>query len=141
MTALQSILEEEVGALRAVLLTLEDEHAALLARTPDGLQAASQAKAAAVARALGLEQQRQEFSGKDAGEAGDATAFLRAELRNLAAECRTRNDRNGLLINGQRRRVEASLNVLRGRAAVPDVYGRDGTGTFERRPGTPLASY
>lgn len=145
---MQSILEQEVAALRTVLSTLEDEHAALLERAPDALRAASDAKAEAVAQAIRLEQQRRALDtraadrGNDEAAAGTALVTrLRGELRQLAGDCRALNDRNGQLIRGQRRRIEGSLNLLRGRTLGPDTYGRDGTGTFPRGPGAPLASY
>lgn len=139
MRPLQTILEQEIAALGAVLRTLEDEHAALLQRAPDALLAASNAKAEAVAHALGLEQQRRQLGQQPGMSPVDDGLF--AKLGQLAGECRNLNDRNGQLIRGQRRRIEGALNVLRGRAATPDIYGRDGTGTFSRGPGTPLASY
>ncbi len=143
MRPLQTILEQEIAALGAVLRTLEDEHAALLQRAPDALLAASNAKAEAVAHALGLEQQRRQPGQQSGQQSGMSPAEdgLFAKLGQLAGECRNLNDRNGQLIRGQRRRIEGALNVLRGRAATPDIYGRDGTGTFSRGPGTPLASY
>jgi flagellar biosynthesis/type III secretory pathway chaperone len=63
------------------------------------------------------------------------------ELKGLAVECRQQNEANGLLIRGQRRRIEGSLNVLRGGRAAPDTYGRDGETRLIRGSKTPLASY
>jgi len=45
------------------------------------------------------------------------------------------------MIRGQRRRVEGSLNVLRGGNAAPDTYGRDGETRLVRGGKKPLASY
>lgn len=141
MTTLQSLLHQEVDALRAVLATLRDELAALHERAPEALLAASNAKAEAVARAARLEQQRRDFLEANPGGPSAPESRLLNELKKLAAECRQQNDANGLLIRGQRRRVEGSLNVLRGGSATPDTYGRDGETRPVRGPKTPLASY
>ncbi|MBL8200101.1 MAG: flagellar protein FlgN [Chromatiales bacterium] len=141
MTTLTALLEQEVGALRAVLVTLADELTALQERAPEALLAASNAKAEAVARAARLEQQRRDHVKANPGRPDATASHLLNDLKKLAAECRQRNDANGLLIRGQRRRVEGSLNVLRGASATPDTYGRDGEPRPVRGPKTPLASY
>lgn len=141
MTNLRALLDQEVDALRAVLGTLEDELAALHERAPEALIAASNAKAEAVARAARLEQQRRDFLAANPGPPAAPENRLLNELKKLAAECRQQNDANGVLIRGQRRRIEGSLNVLRGGSAAPDTYGRDGETRPVRGPKTPLASY
>ena len=141
MTPLEALLTEELSALRAVLATLETERTALQERSPDALIAASNAKAEAVARAARLEQDRRDSLAASPGTQPATVTRLLNELKKLAAECRQRNEINGQMIRGQRRRVEGSLNVLRGAQAAPDTYGRDG----ETRPvmggKKPLASY
>ena len=141
MTPLQTLLTQEVEALRAVLATLDTERAALEARAPDALLAASNGKAEAVARAARLEQERREHVEAHPGTQTATVNGLLNELKRLAAECRQQNEANGLLIRGQRRRVEGSLNVLRGGHAAPDTYGRDGESRPTRGSKTPLASY
>jgi flagellar biosynthesis/type III secretory pathway chaperone len=141
LTSLHDLLGQEVEALRAVLATLRDELTALEARAPEALLAASNAKAEAVARAARLEQQRRDYVEANPERPTAAASGLLAELKRLAAECRQQNDANGLLIRGQRRRVEGSLNVLRGGSAAPDTYGRDGETRPLRGIKTPLASY
>lgn len=141
MTTFQSLLDQEVEALRAVLATLKDELSALNARAPEDLLAASNAKAEAVARAARLEQQRRDYLEANPGRPAAAESRLLNELKKLAVECRQQNDANGLLIRGQRRRVEGSLRVLRGGSAAPDTYGRDGETRPVRGPKMPLASY
>ena len=133
-----ALLTQEIEALRRVLATLGAERAALDERSPDALLAASNAKAEAVAVAASLEQQRQAQAAADPTAA--ATGLIN-ELKTLAAECRQQNDVNGLLIRGQRRRVEGSLNVLRGGRAATDTYGRDGETRLIQGTRTPLASY
>ncbi len=136
-----ALLTQEVEALRRVLATLGAERAALEERSPDALLAASNAKAEAVAVAASLEQQRQAQTAADPAAPTAAATGLINELKTLAAECRQQNDVNGLLIRGQRRRVEGSLNVLRGGRAATDTYGRDGETRLIQGSRTPLASY
>jgi len=135
------LLTQEIEALQRILATLSAERAALDERAPDALLAASTAKAEAVALAASLEQQRQAQSAADPAAATAAASSLINELKTLAAECRQQNDANGLLIRGQRRRVEGSLNVLRGGRAAPDTYGRDGETRLIQASRAPLASY
>lgn len=125
--------------MHAVLETLVAEHQALQARDADALLAASSAKSAAVAEAARLGQQRRELQVADAVHAG--AGHLVAELKRVAAECRQRNEANGLLIRGQRRRVEASLQLLTGTAAAAGTYGRDGESLPIRASRLPLATF
>lgn len=142
MTPLESLLTEELAALRVVLATLEAEQAALQERVPDALIAASNAKAEAVARAARLEQERRDSLGQSAGTSQSATVSrLLNELKKLAADCRQRNEVNGQMIRGQRRRIEGSLNVLRGGSAAPDTYERNGETRSVRGGRNPRASY
>jgi len=141
LTSLETLLDQEVQALEGVLATLRDERAALDQRSPDALIAASNAKAEAVARAARLEQQRREYLEAHPARPAPAEGRLLTELKKLAGECRRQNDANGLLIRGQRRRVEGSLNVLRGGGGKSEVYGRDGETRPVRPSRTPLASY
>ncbi|MEZ5565150.1 MAG: flagellar protein FlgN [Gammaproteobacteria bacterium] len=141
MRSLQAILELEVAALSVVLQTLHDEYSALDKRAPEALLAASNAKADAVAHAAQLERERRELGQSGHDRQPVVADKLFTELKQLAADCRMLNDRNGQLIRGQRRRIEGSLNVLRGRAGTPDTYGRDGATAFLRDAKTPLASY
>ena len=93
-----------------------------------------------MARAAGLGQQRQTLLQEhpDIGQAG----VVLDELRELAAECRQQNDANGLMIRGQRRRIEGALNVLRGGQPGVEIYGRDGAANqLTRFSRGPLASY
>jgi flagella synthesis protein FlgN len=141
VSSLQALLNEEVEALRAVLATLTAERAALAERAPDALLAASSAKADAVARAARLERECREHLEASPGARPAGINQSLNELQRLARECRLRNEANGLLIRGQRRRVEASLNVLRGGRSAPDTYGRDGETHALRSARSPLASF
>ncbi len=141
MSGFPTLLEQEVAALRAVLATLHAEREALDGRDSEALLAASNAKAEAVARAARLEQECRQHAAANAGTQSRDVEALLGDLKRLAAECRQQNEANGLLIRGQRRRVEGSLNVLRGGRAVADTYGRDGETSLTRGSKAPLASY
>ena len=140
MSALKSLLDQEVAALEVVLVTLQDERKALDERSPDALITASNTKAEAVARAARLEQERRDYMAGNPARPAPAETRLLDELKRLAGECRRQNDANGLLIRGQRRGVEGALSVL-GPASAPGVYGRDGETRPVRGGKTPLASF
>lgn len=123
---LQALLTDEQAALSAVLESLSAEAEALADRHPERLLAASQAKSAAIHRASSLERERQLLCATNPGLTIGRTQESLAQLRRLAEECQRRNEANGLLIRGQRRRLEASLSILRGGQPAADVYGRDG---------------
>lgn len=141
MNSLSALLEQELTALQAVLATLQTERAALQDRSAEALLVATNAKSEAVARAVHLEQERRALVEAIPGNLPAAASRSLAELKRLATECRQHNDANGLLIRGQRRRIEGSLNVLRGGRAAADTYGRDGETRHLRGPRTTLASY
>ena len=141
------LIDREVTALTLVLDALVSERAALEARDAEGLLAASDRKAEGIAGAGRLEQERRELLHAEPGLAeADAGIDRRfGDLRALAAHCRELNEANGLLIRGQRRRVEGSLRLLRGGRAnadvYADVYGRNGETRLPRLRRGPLASY
>lgn len=138
----QDIVAEEVTSVRSVLEILGRESAALLRRDAGTLLSISNAKSEAVAHAAELGRQRQAMlqENPDIRPAGVAVAL--EQLRELAAECRQQNEANGLMIRGQRRRIEGALNILRGGRPGVDIYGRDGTATqLTRLSREPLASY
>lgn len=137
---LHALLAEEQAVLTSVLENLAAEAEALKHRDAEGVLAASQSKSEAIHRAGNLERERRLLcTANPALVTGRALQSL-TELRRLARECQGRNEANGLLIRGQRRRLEASLNILRGGQPAADVYGRDGE---TRRPtySRELASY
>lgn len=137
---LAALLRLEIDALRAVLGSLEVEREALEQRSAEALIAASQAKVEAVNRATQLEKEHRDFLAANQG-AQAAPDNLKNELKDLATQCRRLNEANGHMIRGQRRRIEGSLNVLRGGRAAPDTYGRDGETRTLRGARTTLASY
>lgn len=141
-TRLHDILAEEVAAVRGILEILGREGAALLGRDASGLLAISNGKAEAVARAASLEKQRQALLQEHPDLSGARMTAALEQLRELALACRQQNEANGLMIRGQRRRIEGALNILRGGRPGVDIYGRDGAATQLVRPSRePLASY
>jgi flagellar biosynthesis/type III secretory pathway chaperone len=139
---LHASVAEEVASVRSVLEILGRESSALAQRDPGLLLAISTAKAEAVARAAELGRQRQALLQEypDISQAKLSAAI--DELRELAATCRQQNEANGLMIRGQRRRIEGALNILRGGQPGLDIYGRDGAATqLTRLSREPLASY
>ena len=141
-TRLHDILAAEVAAVRGILEILGREGAALLGRDASGLLAISNSKAEAVAGAASLEKQRQALLQEHPDLNGARLTPALERLRALALECRQQNEANGLMIRGQRRRIEGALNILRGGRSGVDIYGRDGAATQLARPSRePLASY
>ncbi len=139
---LHDLVTEEVVAVRGVLELLRRESAALLRRDAGDLLVISNSKAEAVARAASLGRQRQTLlqENPDLDQAGMAAAL--EQLHKLATQCRQQNEANGLMIRGQRRRIECALNILRGGQPGVDIYGRDGATTqLTRLSREPLASY
>lgn len=130
---LQKMVAEELAAVRGVLGILARESAALLARDVSLLPGISNSKADAVAHVAGLARQRQALlqANPDLGQAEVGSGL--AELRALALQCREQNEANGLLIRGQRRRIESALRILQGGQPGVDTYGRNGAATQLRR--------
>lgn len=141
-TRLHDILAAEVAAVRGILEILGREGAALLGRDASGLLAISNSKAEAVGRAASLAKQRQALLQEHPDLSGAHMTAALEQLRELALACRQQNEANGLMIRGQRRRIEGALNILRGGRPGVDIYGRDGAATQLARPSRePLASY
>lgn len=123
---MHTLLAEEQAVLTVVLQALAAEADALTDRHPEHLLAASQAKSDAIHRAGSLERERRLLCTANPGLVTARAQPALAELRRLAGECQRRNEANGQLIRGQRRRLEASLRILSGGGPAADVYGRDG---------------
>jgi flagellar biosynthesis/type III secretory pathway chaperone len=129
-------LDEQIDAMQSVLAALEAEQQALKRRDADALLQAVNGKATSLARADELEKRRQtlieQTSFFESGRSGrpfstDAGITHRwQQLLALAHQCRAINDSNGLLIRGQRRRVDMTLQILRGSSAAPAEYGPGG---------------
>ena len=134
---LARLIDDQIVALEDVRTALAAERSALDARDADALDRAVSAKEASVVRAGELERQRQAVL-HALGFAARPGAMGRAwrpdghldqrwqQLLRLTRECQALNEGNGALIGGQRRRVEATLRLVRGGPATSAEYGAAG---------------
>jgi len=134
---LSRLLAEENGALTEFEALLEREHAALRSRDIDALEALSSARQASLTNLLKLEDERRSVCsmlGYDPDLTGLAKLIAWCDpRRSLAAayeECATRarhcrdlNDRNGILVGAQMKRVEGLLGAITGTSSAPRSYG------------------
>lgn len=134
------LVQTEIACAERLLLTLEQEHQALLARDTTALERASSDKVPLLRE---LEQRLVAHDGflRDLrlppGKAGNLTFLgqlsLDAEehglwrrLQEIADTCRTRNERNGSILAASRARVQRSLEILRGLPEATRTYGKGG---------------
>ena len=122
------LLAEENGALAEFEDLLEREHAALKARDIDALEALADARQDSLTRMLKLEDERRSvcsMHGYDIDLTGLAKLIAWCDpRRSLAAaydacatrarRCRDLNDRNGILVAAQMKRVEGLLGAITG---------------------------
>ncbi len=138
--SLASLLAAELAALQSVLDCLHRESDALERRDAEALLACSQQKSDAITEVAKLTGLRgRQLDEQPAAGTPECRKLLGA-VQTLATQCRQLNEANGLLIRGQRRRVEGTLNLLRGGQAAPDSYGRDGATQLRHRSPVTLAS-
>jgi flagellar biosynthesis/type III secretory pathway chaperone len=133
---LARLLAEENTALTEFEALLDREHAALKTRDIDALEALADARQHSVMRMLKLEDERRGICGMLGYEtdlAGlakllawcDPRRSLAAaydECASRARRCRDLNDRNGILVGAQIKRVEGMLGAITG-APAPRSYG------------------
>jgi len=121
------LLDQEIGALEAVMTVLDSEHDALEARDAEALTSASQLKLKCIEAARRLGAERAVLL-PDANEiAANPEISLRWEkLAKLAHGCKEKNERNGMLIRWQHKYIEQTLAVLRNDGADSTLYGPDG---------------
>jgi flagellar biosynthesis/type III secretory pathway chaperone len=133
---LARLLAEENLALADFESLLEREHAALESRDIDALESLSGARQSSVTRMLKLEDERRgvcSMLGYDTDLTGlakliawcDPRRSLAApyeECSSRARRCRDLNDRNGILVGAQIKRVEGLLGAITG-APAPRSYG------------------
>ncbi len=134
---LARLLDEQIGAMQAVLAALETERHALANRNGDALLEAVTGKAQRIAAADAIEQRRQALLDRlgipaQPGRArrdfsADAGISSRwQQVVTLTERCRALNEANGQFIRGQRRQVSGALRVLRGESAAAVEYGPAG---------------
>jgi flagellar biosynthesis/type III secretory pathway chaperone len=134
---LARLLAEENGALAEFESLLDREHAALQGRNIDALEKLSDARQSSVTRMLKLEEERRSLCsmlGYETDLAGLARLIAWCDPRRSliaaydecatrARRCRDLNDRNGILVGAQMKRVEGLLGAITGSSSAPRAYG------------------
>jgi flagellar biosynthesis protein FlgN len=134
------LLAEENGALGEFETLLDKEYGALRSRDIDALEALAEARQASVIKLLKIEEERRSLCsmlGFDTDLQGlaklvawcDPTGTLvkrYQECATRAKKCRELNDRNGILVGAQIKRVEGLLGAMTGTSAEPRGYGPRG---------------
>lgn len=137
---LARLLTEENGALAEFQALLDQEHGALASRDIDSLEALAEGRQASLIKLLQVEEERRSLCsmlGFDTDLTGlaklvawcDPTGSLRKryeECATRAKTCRDSNDRNGVLVGAQIKRVEGLLGAMTGASAEPRGYGPKG---------------
>jgi len=133
---LARLLAEENSALTEFESLLDREHAALRGRDIDALEALADERQSSVTRMLKLEDERRSVCGM-LGYETDLQGLSRLigwcdpkgtlaqayrECSDRARRCRDLNDRNGILVGAQIKRVEGMLGAITG-ASAPRAYG------------------
>ena len=150
---LARLLAEENSALNEFEALLEREHTALRTRDIDALEALADARQASVTSLVKLEDERRSVCsmlGYDSDLQGLAKLIgwcdPRRSLKQPYEECATRarrcrdlNDRNGLLVGAQMKRVEGLLGAITG-AAAPRAYGPRGANAYAASAGRVISA-
>ena len=150
---LARLLAEENSALTEFEALLEREHAALRTRDIDALEALSDARQASVTNLLKLEDERRSVCSMlgydtDLTGLGKLIAWCdpRRSLAGAYEECATRarrcrdcNDRNGILVGAQIKRVEGLLGAITG-VGAPRAYGPRGSHGYASAAGQVLSA-
>jgi flagellar biosynthesis/type III secretory pathway chaperone len=137
---LARLLAEENGALGEFEILLDTEHGALRSRDIDALESLAEARQASVIKLLKIEDERRSLCsmlGFESDLAGlakliawcdPARSLTRhyEECATRARKCRDLNDRNGVLVGAQIKRVEGLLGAMTGSSAGPRGYGPRG---------------
>lgn len=138
--ALERLLVEENGALGEFETLLDKEHGALRARDIDALEALADARQASLVRLLKIEDERRGLCSLHGYET-DLMGLSRLiawcdpgrtllkrydECSTRAKRCRDANDRNGILVGAQMKRVEGLLGAITGTSSEPRAYGPRG---------------
>jgi flagella synthesis protein FlgN len=134
---LARLLADENSALADFENLLEREHGALRTRDIDALEALADSRQSSITHLLKLEDERRSVCsmlGYDTDLAGLAKLIAWCDPRRTLAgaydecsarahRCRDLNDRNGLLVGAQIKRVEGMLGAITGNASAPASYG------------------
>jgi flagellar biosynthesis protein FlgN len=134
------LLAEENTALGEFASLLDKEYGALRSRDIDALETLADTRQASVVRLLKIEEERRSLCsmlGYDTDLAGLARLIAwcdpaqtlgksYAECASRARDCRDLNNRNGVLVGAQMKRVEGLLGAMTGASAEPRAYGPRG---------------
>jgi flagellar biosynthesis/type III secretory pathway chaperone len=137
---LARLLTEENSALGDFETLLQQEHAALGARDMDALEKLAEERQGNVLRLLKIEDERRSLCsmlgyGSDLAGLAKLVAWCDPgrtliasydECARRAKTCRDLNDRNGVLVGAQIKRVEGLLGAMTGTPAEPRAYGPRG---------------
>lgn len=137
---LQRLLAEENLALAEFARLLDEEHGALRSRNIDSLEKLAEARQASVEQLLKIEDERRSLCsmlGYETDLQGLAKLIAWCdpnrtlvkryeECATRAKTCRELNDRNGILVGAQIKRVEGLLGAMTGNAGEPRSYGPRG---------------
>jgi len=151
---LARLLADENTALTEFEALLDREHAALSKRDIDALEALADARQSSVTQLLRLEDERRSMCsmlGYDTDLSGlarliawcDPQRSLTAayqECSTRARKCRDLNDRNGLLVGAQIKRVEGLLGAITGTHTAPRAYGPRRAGAYAPGAGQVLTA-
>ena len=134
------LLAEENAALGEFATLLDKEHVALRDRDIDALEHLADARQASVVKLLKIEEERRSLCsmlGYETDLAGLAKLIAWCdpartlvkryeECATRARDCRDLNNRNGVLVGAQIKRVEGLLGAMTGASAEPRSYGPRG---------------
>ena len=134
------LLAEENSALSEFESLLDQEHGALAKRDIDALESLAETRQTSILRLLKIEEERRSVCGmlgydmdlqglaKLIAWCDPARTLARPydECADRARKCRDLNDRNGILVGAQIKRVEGMLGALTGASAEPRSYGPRG---------------
>ena len=151
---LARLLADENSALAEFEMLLDREHAALRSRDIGALEQLSDARQSSVTSLLKLEDERRSVCSMH-GHDTDLTGLARLiawcdprrtlagaydECATRARRCRDLNDRNGMLVGAQMRRVEGLLGAITGEAATPRAYGPRNSNPYGANAGRVLSA-
>jgi flagella synthesis protein FlgN len=117
---LSAVIGEQVRCAEAMLQALTRENQALAAGDANALASATEAKAQLVEALEKLESERCTIAERD--DAARTADWQR--LREVIAQCKEQNQRNGLLLKARAENVRIALKTLRG--SEPELYGSTG---------------
>jgi flagellar biosynthesis/type III secretory pathway chaperone len=149
------LLAEENAALSEFESLLDREYGALAKRDIDELETLADTRQSSILRLLKIEEERRSVCGmlgydenlqglaKLIAWCDPARTLARPydECANRARKCRDLNDRNGILVGAQIKRVEGLLGALTGTQAEPRAYGPRGqSNAYSASSGTVLSA-